>query len=767
MPGIMTFKAKNLDRRRRRPILSGPERLEERALLSFGAGDLLAFGADGPAARPVETSAVAIDSAGDRYVSGSFVGTLSLGGTSLKSAGGRDAFVAKFGPDGSLLFARAAGGAMDDSAAGVAVDAKGNAYLTGEFRGTAAFQGNTLDAGNGVGLFVWSIGPDGSTRYASGATGGDARGFGIAVNPEGTSVAVGGSFDGSVVFGGQTLANNSTLPAGFVATLNAGGAFAWADAFLGVGGTSGARFDSVAISSNGGVVAAGRFQGTVDFDPGLFLGGRTSVAGTADLAVVGLSPAGEFAWATTAGGAGQDSATGVAIDGKGKVFVTGAYQQTVDFGQAGKLTAPAGKTGFYLLGQDASSRFVTDLGASNPDLTGQGIGKPSVAVNAVGSVVVATTFSGQANPGRYSTDRGAGNHALVESFDGSGKVVRVLSVGGTGEQTVTGVALDDAGRVALTGTFTGLLGLGNHSEYNASTSPSAFLAGLTPISEVPNDFFGTNRTQPALYDPATSVWSVQGPFSPGTYGTFGQPGDISVPGDYERNGTSQMAVFRPSTAEWIVMTLTGPRVLAKFGAPNLMDIPVPADYDGVGYTQPAVFRPSTGEWFVLGPNGSRALGSFGASGLTDLPVPADYDGDGKAEPAVFRPSTAQWFVKTPTGGKLLATFGATNLTDLPTPGDFDGDGKAEPAVYRKATAEWFALTASGGKKVATFGTPNGNQIPANSPAGYLQAVEAAKPKPPATPPPAPTPIPTPIVVAPVVTAPRVTSRRPLTLRGRR
>ncbi|MGE3820910.1 MAG: hypothetical protein AB7I30_15970, partial [Isosphaeraceae bacterium] len=733
----MTRDAKNLDRRRRRLGLTGLERLEERALLSFAAADVTAFGADGPAARPVETSGVAVDAAGNRYVSGSFEGTITWGGASLKSAGGRDAFVAKFGPDGSLLFARSAGGSLDDAAFGIALDAKGNAYLTGEFRGVANFQGGSLDAGAGVGLFVWSIGTDGATRFATGATGGEARGFGVAVNPEGTSIAVAGAFRGSVAFGGRTLSNGSNQDAGLVARLDSSGSFAWANAFLGVDGSSGARFNAVAIAPGGAVVGAGRFQGIVDFDPGLVLSGRTSVGGTSDLAVVGLSPIGEFAWATTAGGAGHDAATGLAIDGKGKVFVTGSYQQSVDFGPAGKLNAPAGKTAFYLLGLHAGGSWVTDLGATHPDLTGEGFGKPSVVVNAAGGVVVATTFSGPAKLGRFWTDRGAGDHALVESFDGAGNLVRVFSVGGSGRQTVTGVALDDAGRVALTGTFTGLIGMGNTSIDSEGAKPNAFLAGLKPVSQAPDDFFGTNRTQPALYAPSTSVWSVQGPFSPGTYGTFGQPGDISVPGDYERNGTTQMAIFRPSTAEWIVMTPNGPRVIAKFGAPNLMDVPAPADYDGAGYTQPAVFRPSTGEWFVLGSNGARALGSFGASNLTDLPVPADYDGDGKAEPAVFRPSTAQWFVKTPEGGKLLATFGATNLTDLPTPGDFDGDGKAEPAVYRKATAEWFALTPNGGRKVATFGTPNGNQVPANGPASFLQAWEASKARP-TTPPPPPT-----------------------------
>src|SRR4029077_14554332 len=105
------------------------------------------------------------------------------------------------------------------------------------------------------------------------------------------------------------------------------------------------------------------------------------------------------------------------------LYVTGAYQNTVHFGSS-TLTAPASSTAFYLMGMNASGgvSFVDDLGASNSDLSGTMIGRPSVAANAVGSVVVGTTFTGNVSTGRFHLGGTDAADLLIESFDGNGNL---------------------------------------------------------------------------------------------------------------------------------------------------------------------------------------------------------------------------------------------------------------------------------------------------------------------------------------------------------
>ena len=64
-----------------------------------------------------------IDSAGDIIIAGYFSGTGNFGNNAVSSAGGRDAFVAKYsGGTGSLMWSSTFGGSNDDMALGVGVD---------------------------------------------------------------------------------------------------------------------------------------------------------------------------------------------------------------------------------------------------------------------------------------------------------------------------------------------------------------------------------------------------------------------------------------------------------------------------------------------------------------------------------------------------------------------------------------------------------------------------------------------------------------------
>ena len=89
---------------------------------------------------------------GNIYVTGGFHDTATFDesgkATTLESTGAADAFVAKYGRDGSFRWAVSAGSGDDEEGFDIATDRRGNSYVTGFFHDTA-----TLDEdGNPVTL---------------------------------------------------------------------------------------------------------------------------------------------------------------------------------------------------------------------------------------------------------------------------------------------------------------------------------------------------------------------------------------------------------------------------------------------------------------------------------------------------------------------------------------------------------------------------------------------------------------------------------------
>jgi hypothetical protein len=107
--------------------LGGPNAGGDDAFLAkySSAGDLVWSRQIGTSSTD-ESWSVAMDGSGNAYISGNTLG--SLGGP---NAGGADAFLTKYDSSGNTLWSQQIGTSSDDYSRSVAVDASGNAYISG------------------------------------------------------------------------------------------------------------------------------------------------------------------------------------------------------------------------------------------------------------------------------------------------------------------------------------------------------------------------------------------------------------------------------------------------------------------------------------------------------------------------------------------------------------------------------------------------------------------------------------------------------------
>ncbi len=278
------------------------------------------------------STGIATDGNGNAYVVGWFWSTsIAFGSITLTNAGGTipvDLFVAKYDPNGNVLWARRAGGGGVDVANRVAADAGGNIWVTGRFRSSSiTFGSTTLSNISSDDIFVVKYDPNGNALWAKVAGGnGIDEAFGIAVDGSGNTYITGEHGSDMLAFSSTiTLANTGNYDF-FIAKYDPNGNVLWAK---GATGTGREVAYSVAADSSGNVYVAGRFEST-----SLTFGATTLTnQGNNDIFVVGYDENGNELWAMSVGAGGSDVATAIALDGVGNGYVAGSFESaSVSFG---------------------------------------------------------------------------------------------------------------------------------------------------------------------------------------------------------------------------------------------------------------------------------------------------------------------------------------------------------------------------------------------------------------------------------------------------
>jgi len=266
---------------------------------------------------------ISVEANGNSYVIGYFKGTATFGADSLTSSGNYDVFVAKLDTAGNWQWAKQAGGTSADNGYGISVDVNGNSYVTGYFKETAAFGADSLTSSGSYDIFMAKLDTDGDWQWAKQAGGTSSDyGYGMSVDVNG-NLYVTGYFRETAAFGSTTLTSIDSYDI-FVAKLDIDGNWQWAKQ---AGGTSDDYGYSISVDVNSNSYVTGIFSGTATF--GAF---TLTSNGNFDVFVAKLDIDGNWQWAKHAGGIGSDIGNGISLDANGNSFVIGNFSETATFG---------------------------------------------------------------------------------------------------------------------------------------------------------------------------------------------------------------------------------------------------------------------------------------------------------------------------------------------------------------------------------------------------------------------------------------------------
>lgn len=261
--------------------------------------------------------AVAVDSVGNTYVAG------STGSASFGIQGTEDAFVIKLRPNGSRLYTAFVGGNGADEAKGIAVDVQGNAYVTGStgslnFPAKGAVQATTGGSGD---AFLFKLSAGGVQLTYSTYLGGNAidSGSAVAIDATGNAYITGLTFSTNFPTVNPFQSAKGAQQDAFVAKMNPAGT-AWVYCTY-LGGNNVDEGNAIAVDATGNAYVAG-YTASTNF-PLQSPFRSSNLASVDAFVTKLNPAGSALVYSTYLGGSVTDYATAIAVDSTGSAYVTG------------------------------------------------------------------------------------------------------------------------------------------------------------------------------------------------------------------------------------------------------------------------------------------------------------------------------------------------------------------------------------------------------------------------------------------------------------
>jgi hypothetical protein len=416
-------------------------------------------------------NAIALDANGNAYVTGQTTSAdfPATPGALQTTSGGNDGFVTKLNATGTAVvystYVRGATGY------GIAVDAAGSAYVTGEVQsnGFPTTAGSFRTQPFGWDTFILKLNATGSGLVYSSRFGGSFDDFGraITVDAQGSAYVAGWTTCRAATCDFPTVnAFQPTYGGGnndaFVSKMNPAGTALVYSTYLGGGAVLNATDEwgqGIAVDAAGSAYVVGAtYSPDFPLTPGAFNTPKSDL----DTFITKFSPAGsQLEYSARVGGGNRDNAWAVAVDSAGSAYVTGYTESMDNPGTANYEGYPVTAGAFQTVG--SFDAFVTKLEPSGSSLaysTYLGGGADvergwGIAVDAAGDAYVTgdTKSTNFPTVNAFQPAYGGGlSDAFVAELNQTGSgLVYSSFLGGSAPEEGHGVAVDAGGNAYVTG----------------------------------------------------------------------------------------------------------------------------------------------------------------------------------------------------------------------------------------------------------------------------------------------------------------------------
>lgn len=611
--------------------------------------------------------------------------------------------------DPVLEYSTFLGGSLNEEAFGVAVDAEGNAYVTGPTDSLDFPRAAPLVPEREALVFIAKLNSDGTdlvySTFLGASNGASSLRFeegsdiiiatGIAVTANGEACITGG-VDNTLGLSNYPVTDNAYQKAenclgacntlvgtpgidAFVTMLSADGtALVYSSFFGGEKIDPQASFDrgdAVAVDVAGKIYIAGVTNSNDLPTKNAFQSRRASSGLGLDAFLAVFDPSQErgndtLVYSSFIGGREDDHALGLAVDPDRNAYV-GGKTRSFDLetkAPAGQTLPPLQKT--FQGGQfdgfvakidtesegDSSLTYLTYFGGNGNDRV------EAVAVDAFHRAYI--TGATSSDPSRFpllnafdATQRNG--EAFVAKLNANGTTLFYSSfLGGDNDNTAedfeegTGIAIDDAGNAYVTGNTTA-----------GDTFPVGIFERPLPLEQQGTVFVAKVGASVSATAVPALVYST----------TFGGERARARGIAVSAQGEVYIAGFcddgLPTTPDAFQSATGGGR-----------DAFVAKLVSGIGDTT-GVYDPQRNEFQLRNTNTTGPADLVVALGQPgDFPLTGDWDGDGVSDVGVFRPDRSEFLLRL-TSGTIVTLIGG-NLGDLPVAGDWDNDGFDTIGIFR-------------------------------------------------------------------------------------
>lgn len=438
-----------------------------------------------------EATAMAIDAQNNVYTAGYITGESAFGSnvTFSSAQGNGDIYVAKYSPQGTLLWVKKYGGSFSDRAYDIKVDGQGNILVTGQFFGTVNFDGNTVQSvNNSKDIFLIKMTPASDVLWAISEGGPMAENvYALAIDNQ-NNIILTGQFQGTAQIAGQTFTSvvnpNLGTPSYdlFVSKYDSNGNPLWA---LNGAAPYEDRGMALVTDSQNNIYVSGQFSDTLQF-----AGQTINNMGYNVGFLAKLSPTGSLLWFNRMTG-GMVLPYDLAINAQGEVHVCGDFLGSLihqtSFGNQTLSNAFSRKVFAIKVSSSGQIIWQRALG-SESEISARGI-----AIDNSGKVYIgghfrcALTELQEQNTALFNSVGFRDIYLWTLGADGTSMATKQM--GGQKDDYCYDVVINNQNRLFFCGSFINDLNLVQNSSSNVTITPSSFNFSAGQYIGFPMNYF--------------------------------------------------------------------------------------------------------------------------------------------------------------------------------------------------------------------------------------------------------------------------------------